>query len=146
MIITALANYYDQLLQEHPDKVARPGWSSKQVQGIIELAEDGSLRGIVPSEEKKGFTKLVPAQEKRAYGIAPNFLCDTAAYLLGIPKDAGSEKDIDRSRKCFEASRQKHHKILDGVDSPCAKAVLAFMDSWSPAAAMSNDAIHGSTS
>ena len=25
-----------------------------------------------------------------------------------------------------------HHKVLDGVDSPAAKAILAFFDSWEP--------------
>ena len=34
--------------------------------------------------------------------------------------------------QCFEACAALHHTLLDGVDSPAARAVLAFFDTWQP--------------
>ena len=58
-------------------------------------------------------------------------MCDNTSYLLGADEKGKPE----RSRQCFEACAALHHKVLDGVDSPAAKAILAFFDSWNPAAA-----------
>ena len=68
----------------------------------------------------------LPAAVKRTLGIEPNFLWDNAGYLLGIDGKGKPE----RSRKCFEASRRLHHALLDGVDSPAARAILAYFDRW----------------
>ena len=49
-------------------------------------------------------------------------LCDNASHLLGADEKGKPE----RSHQCFEACAALHHKVLDGVDSPAAKAILAF--------------------
>lgn len=55
-------------------------------------------------------------------------MCDNTSYLLGADEKGKPE----RSRQCFEACAALHHKVLDGVDSPASKAILAFFDSWEP--------------
>ena len=55
-------------------------------------------------------------------------MCANTSYLLGADEKGKPE----RSRQCFEACAALHHKVLDGVDSPAAKAILAFFDSWKP--------------
>ena len=65
---------------------------------------------------------------KRTVGVAANFLCDNAGYLLGID----SKGKPQRTRECFEASRSLHEQLLAGVDSPAARAVAAFFRSWDP--------------
>ena len=128
MMISALASYYDQLLREYPDKVARPGWTTCAVNNILVLSESGSLVRIVPMGDKHGTPKVVPAQAKKTSGVKADFLCDKAAYFFGIdPK-----MDSKRSRKCFEASKARHHEILDGVSSSVASAITAYFDTWDP--------------
>ena len=43
--------------------------------------------------------------------------------------------------ECFEACRALHHSILDGVDTPAAKAILRYFDAWQPAEAAEHPAL-----
>ena len=43
--------------------------------------------------------------------------------------------------ECFDACKQLHHLLLDGVDSVTAKAILAFFDAWNPATAHEHSAL-----
>ena len=38
----------------------------------------------------------------------------------------------ERSFKCFNEAAALHHKVLDGTESACARAILAFFDTWQP--------------
>lgn len=143
MIITALARYYEQLRRERPDKISQPGWCARLVSYDLVLSEDGDLIGLTPlmDDKGKGTEMMVPEQVKRAYGIAANFLCDNSTYILGIDDKGKPERSI----KCFEAARELHHRILDGVDSPPARAILAFFDQWRPEDALSNEAVENAS-
>ena len=70
----------------------------------------------------------VPAHVKRSSGVAANFLCDNSSYILGADEKGKQARAV----QCFEACAALHHKLLDGVDSPAARAVLAFFDTWQP--------------
>lgn len=135
MILSALADYYDQLLVD--GKVAAPGWCAKSVSFILELSQEGELRGIIPLEKGAEARRIVPEQVKRSVNVAANFLCDTSSYLLGVDAK-GNEK---RARTCFEAARELHHRVLDGVEGDCAQAVLRFFDRWEPGHASSHEAL-----
>ena len=136
MILQALTAYYEQLLKQ--GKVEAPGWDSKfKVSYELRLGPDGQLLALndlrqeVPKGKKTVIAPRelpVPHRVKRASGVAANFLCDNTSYLLGADEKGKPE----RSRQCFEACAALHHKVLDGVDSPAAKAILAFFDSWKP--------------
>ena len=70
----------------------------------------------------------LPQQVKRSVGIAPNFLCDNAKYVIGL---ADPDKDKpERVKSCHEAFCTLHHQILDDIDHPAARAILRFLDSW----------------
>lgn len=136
MILQALTAYYEQLLKQ--GKVEAPGWDSRfKVSYELRLGPDGQLLALndlrqeVPKGKKTVIAPRelpVPHRVKRASGVAANFLCDNTSYLLGADEKGKPE----RSRQCFEACAALHHKVLDGVDSPAAKAILAFFDSWVP--------------
>lgn len=136
MILQALTAYYEQLLAQ--GKVEAPGWDSKfKVSYELRLGPDGQLLALndlrqeVPKGKKTVIAPRelpVPHRVKRASGVAANFLCDNTSYLLGADEKGKPE----RSRQCFEACAALHHKVLDGVDSPASKAILAFFDSWEP--------------
>ena len=139
MILQALTAYYEQLVRQ--GKLSAPGWDdSFKVSYELRLNDAGQLVSVLDlrTETKMGKKTVlapramrVPAHVKRASGIAANFLCDNSTYLLGADEKGKPERSTD----CFKACAKLHHAILDGVDSPAARALLAYFDSWDPAQA-----------
>lgn len=139
MILQALTAYYEQLVRL--GKLSVPGWDdSFKVSYELRLNDAGQLVSVLGlrTETKMGKKTVlapramrVPAHEKRSSGIVANFLCDNSTYLLGADEKGKPERSTD----CFKACAKLHHTILDGVDSPAARALLAYFDSWDPAQA-----------
>ena len=139
MILQALTAYYEQLVRQ--GKLSAPGWDdSFKVSYELRLNDAGQLVSVLDlrTETKMGKKTVlapramrVPAHEKRSSGIAANFLCDNSTYLLGADEKGKPERSAD----CFKACAKLHHTIQDGVDSPAARALLAYFDSWDPAQA-----------
>ena len=144
MILQALTDYYRVL--EQAGKIDAPGWAPVKVSYALLLSENGTLEQVIDiqTEQPRG-KKMVsapqilslPAPVKRTVGVAANFLCDNAGYLLGID----SKGKPQRTRECFEASRSLHERLLAGVDSPAARAVTAFFRSWDPETAREHPAL-----
>ena len=138
MILDALTRYYQAV------NLPRPGWSKVKVSYGLKLNPDGSLQNVVsylrPAEKgnkQLPQSKEVPEPVKRSSGVNPNFLCDNSAYLLGVDQKGKPE----RAKKCFEAAKAFHQKLLAGVDSPAAQAVLAYFEHWDPDTALSHPEI-----
>lgn len=144
MILQALTRYYEDLLSR--GEIAAPGWAPAKISFALCLNENGELTQIVPTidEVSKGKKTVfqpqlitLPAAVKRTVSIAANFLWDNSAYLLGIDQKG----DPERSLKCFAAAAKLHHAVLDSVDSPNARAILAFFDTWEPEHAAEHPAL-----
>ena len=139
MILQALTAYYEQLVRQ--GKLSAPGWDdSFKVSYELRLNDAGQLLRVVPllTEKTAGKKTIlapramrVPAHVKRTVGVSANLLCDNSSYLLGADEKGKPERSAD----CFKACAKLHHAILDGVDSPAARALLAYFDSWDPAQA-----------
>ena len=139
MILQALTAYYEQLVRQ--GALSAPGWDdSFKVSYELRLNDAGQLTDVIDLRAEKPMGKKtvlsprvmrVPAHVKRTAGVAANFLCDNSSYLLGADEKGKPE----RAKQCFDACAALHHKLLDGVDSPAARAILAYFDSWSPAQA-----------
>lgn len=135
MILQALTQYYESMLKK--GKISRPGWSDADVTFAIVLNDDGSVDQIVSLETERLVGKKmvlrprsmkVPMQVKRSAGIAPNFLCDNAVYLLAVDV----KNDPKRTLECFYAAKELHLQILQDVCTPAADAVKAFWNTWNP--------------
>lgn len=144
MILQALTRYYEDLLSR--GEIAAPGWASAKISFALCLNQNGELTQIVPTMEEVAKGKkavmqpqlmVLPAAVKRTVSIASNFLWDNSAYLLGIDQKGKPE----RSRECFAAAAKLHHTVLDGIDSPNARAILAFFDTWEPERAAEHPAL-----
>ena len=131
MILQALTRYYEDLLTR--GEIAAPGWSPAKISFALCLDKNGAVIQFIPTMRevvagKKTVQRpqeiVLPAAVKRTAGVASNFLWDNSAYLLGIDQKGKPA----RSRECFQAAAQLHHAILDGVESPAARAILAFFD------------------
>ena len=138
MILQALTAYYEQLLKQ--GKVEAPGWDSRfKVSYELRLGPDGQLLALndlrqeVPKGKKTVIAPRelpVPHRVKRASGVAANLFCATIRPICWAQTQKGKP---ERSRQCFEACAALHHKVLDGVDSPAAKAILAiFLTAGTP--------------
>ncbi len=146
MILQSLYNYYQILL--HEGGIAAPGYTNELVSHAINLSTQGELLDIIPlyvpvQMGKKTVERPrrmnIPARVKRSGNIAANFLSDNAAYVLGLSdKDA---KDPDYAQKRFEDFRKLNIEILSQVDSPIARAVIAFLLNYDPIEAMNNPII-----
>ena len=144
MILQALTDYYQTLADS--GKISPLGWGLVKVAFALCIEADGRLTQVISvrEEQKKGNkTALMPqlmtlpAPVKRASGVAANFLCDTSGYLLGVD---GKGKP-QRSLECFQASKELHRALLGHVNSPAARAVLAFYDTWEPKLAAGHPAL-----
>lgn len=144
MILQALTEYYQSLAQA--GKIAAPGWGPVKVSFALYLTPDGTLEGVSSTqvEQAKGKKTVLaprsmslPAPVKRSSGIAANFLCDNSGYLLGVDNKGKPQRALE----CFAACRALHEKILDGVDTPAANALLAFFRSWEPEKALEHPAL-----
>ena len=135
MILQALTKHYEALAEQ--GKLARPGWSDTKVTFALAIDDSGELTQVLSlkTEQTRGKktvlapqSMLLPAPVKRTVGIDSNFLWDNSSYILGADAKGKPQRSLD----CFDACKALHHRLLDGVNSPVAKALLAFFDHWEP--------------
>ncbi len=144
MILQALVEHYEDLAAQ--GRLARPGWSDSKISYALYINDAGALEQAVSlkDERDQGKKKMLvprsmclPAPVKRSSGVAANFLWDNSSYILGIDEKG----KFRRSLECFAACKALHHLLLDGVDSPAARALLAFFDGWDPSRAREHPAL-----
>lgn len=145
MIINALCNYYDILIND-PDYGLPPiGYSRVAVSFALNISPHGKLLDIMDLREKDERGKkyianeyaIVPEQGGRS-GTTPKpyLLCDNSGYVIGISKDKK-----DAACKKFEAFRELHYSKLGGFDNKYSLALLNFLNKWNPVEAERNELI-----
>lgn len=144
MILQALTELFEDLVRQ--GKLSAPGWSNAKISYALCLDESGALVAVMPTqhEETAGKKTLLrpnlislPSTVTRTVGILPNFLWDNSSYLLGVDEKGKPE----RSLRCFRAAAELHHQLLSDVDTPAAKAILTYFDTWEPENARSCPAL-----
>ncbi len=144
MILQALTEYYRVLADR--GEISSFGWGQIGVSYALCIGSDGTLEQVicVQTQQTQGKktklapqTMLLPAPVKRSSGVAANFLCDNASYLLGIDNKGKQERTL----ACFEAARALHEKLLEKEESPAAKAVVTFFRNWKPQRAAEHPAL-----
>src|SRR6185437_13098294 len=129
--LAALARAYDRMAARN--EVPSFGYSIQNIGFLISLNEDGSVVGR-PANLRSGDGRkpialplAVPQPVKRTAGVAPNFLWDKTAYVLGVT--GGEGKRTADEHGAFIA---RHVKALTGHDDPGLKALLEFLAWWTP--------------
>lgn len=144
MILQSLVKHYENLAQQ--GEVSKLGWCHARVSYAINLSEDGQIVGVVSRkvEESRGRKTVwvpasmnVPEMVTRSSGVAANFLCDNAKYMLGIDKTENAQ----RITECFLATKEKHLKILEQAQGKTARAIVNYFLSWDPQKARENSII-----
>jgi CRISPR-associated protein Csd1 len=126
-ILASLVRAYDRL----PDKPLFR-YSSQNIGVVVSLNDDGSVANVIDWRDGEGTRRrarkmLVPQPPKRSSGIAPNFLWDKTAYVLGVT--AGEGKRTAREHAAF---KERHERDLAGIDDAGLKAFLLFLRQWTP--------------
>lgn len=131
MILSALTDYYQRLLDDPESGVAAPGYSQEKIGYAIVLAADGSVVAVEDEHDYEGKKRIakalnVPQPENRTMAVKSNFLWDKTSYALGV---SASSK---RSEQEHAAFKELHRQALAGSDDPGLRALLVFLDVWSP--------------
>ncbi len=135
MILQALTDYYQTLTES--GEIAKLGWDPAKVSFALYLGDDGRLERVVDirTEQQRGKKTVVapqmmvlPAAVKRSSGVTANFLWDNSSYILGIDNKGKPQ----RTAACFSVCKELHETLLSKIDSPSAKTLLAFFQTWNP--------------
>jgi len=144
MILQALNQYYQRLLNDDQSGVSRPGYSKAKVSFALVLSPAGQLLQVIDlREQRKGKAVPramdVPEREKgrTSTKVLANFLCDNPGYVLGIHNDDSPE----RRRAKFHSFREKHRLIACESSDPGLLAVGRFLDGWDPDKACNHAAL-----
>jgi CRISPR-associated protein Csd1 len=137
MILQRLAEYYDRLREDAETSSSLPvlGYSLQKISFCIVLDQSGNLvqfQDLREKESKRAIPKqmLVPGGAKPSgQGLNPCFLWDNAAYLLGFKPD---DDKPERTRRCFEAFRDRHMALASEIPSAAFHAVCEFLRNWAP--------------
>lgn len=124
-LLTSLARAYDRLPDAPPY-----GFSTEKIGFVISICDDGTARVIdLRGDEKKRPPRMtmVPQAVKRTAGVAPNFLWDKTAYVLGLTGGEGK-----RTAQEHQAFKDRHFEWLSGTDDPGLRAFLRFLQGWVP--------------
>jgi CRISPR-associated protein Csd1 len=130
--LASLVRAYDRLFER--GEAPAFGYSVEKIGFLIPLNDDGGVAGppidLREGEGNKKTPRLmqVPASFKRP-GITPRsfFLWDNTSFALGVSTD---EKKAGHER--LEAFRELHARELAGTNDPGLKALLQFIEAWSP--------------
>ena len=101
MILKALADYYERMLNDPEYDVAPPGFERKAIPFLIVLDKKGNFINVRDTRTGEGKKKtarefIVPQGEKKTSGVKANLLWDNPQYLFGVPK-TNTEKDLSRA-------------------------------------------------
>lgn len=130
-ILASLVRAYDRLAERGD---APPfGYSQEKIGFLISLGSDGSVAhapvDLRHGEGRKKTYRLlsVPQPVKRTSGIAPNFLWDKSAYVLGVTASEGNRTALEHEK--FVA---QHREWLRGSNDEALQALLRFLAHWKP--------------
>ncbi|AVT81269.1 type I-C CRISPR-associated protein Cas8c/Csd1 [Rhodopseudomonas palustris] len=129
--LAALVRAYDRMAQR--GDVPPFGYSQQNIAFVIPLNADGTVAGapidlrLGEGRKKTARQLAVPQPIKRTSGVAPNFLWDKTAYVLGVTTGEGK-----RTAQEHQAFRDQHQAWLAGSTDEGLQALLRFLEAWTP--------------
>jgi CRISPR-associated protein Csd1 len=134
MILQSLVSHYDRLATDPESGCAPEGFSRERVHFGLVIGKDGRLAQVLDLRRQAGRKQvprevIVPQGPKKSVNIAASFLWGSTAYVLGAD-DKGKPA---RTANCHTAFKELHQRLLEPSTDDGARAVLRFLDTWSPA-------------
>lgn len=133
MLLQRLVESYEVMLEDEGCEVPTYGYCMANVHYAAVISKEGELKSLVSLKVLNDAGKkyvpvsmVVPQQAKKTSGISSNFLCENATYVFGVDfKDKPS-----KAKQSFEAFRERHLEILEGLDNAECQAFVAFIENW----------------
>lgn len=135
MILQSLHALYDRLAGDERYRLPDPGYSRQKIAFRVVVTPAGELVEFQDARIHEGGRSrsrqmLVPGDSKSTgQGINPCFLWDNGGYLLGYKP---GDKKPERTRKTFEAFRDRHLALEREIDDDAFSAVCRFLERWRP--------------
>jgi len=111
------------------EKAPPYGFSSEKIGFCVVLRTDGSVAEVIDlrdtDKKRSPVLRLVPQAVKRTAGIAPNFLWDKSAYVLGVTAGEGKRTAEEHAR-----FRDKHLEWLAEATDEGLVALRRFLEGW----------------
>lgn len=132
MILKALYDYYHR-----SDNLPIPGMEEKEIGFLLVLTKEGQFVRMEDCRVDKNHAKsyLVKKHVNRTSAVAPNYLYDNAAYVMGfcdmskVKKEADKEKEETKTINCLEDFKKKIHSIASVFpENESLRAVLHFYE------------------
>lgn len=132
MILSALTDYYQRLLERDEAGISPFGYSQEKIGYALLLSTEGELLDVqdirVLSGKKPQPKSLsVPQPEKRTSGVKSNVLWDKTSYVLGV-----SAKGSERTVQEHQVFKALHQQMLAEETDPGLQALLKFLERWEP--------------
>jgi CRISPR-associated protein Csd1 len=127
--LAALVRAYDRMSVR--DEVPAFGYSQEKIAFLIPLRSDGTVAhdpiDLRQGDGKKQVVPLmaVPQPTKRTSGIAPNFLWDKTAYVLGVTAGEGKRTALEH-----QAFVYNHRQWLAASNDEGLQATFRFLQNW----------------
>ena len=134
MILQTLNNCYQRFKDDPSIDIPLTGFSRQKIHFCLVINREGEIVQVKDLRDVSG-KKAVPVEltvpqigKKRSVGIEPNFTWDNTAYVLGVDNKGKN----DRASDCFKTFKEMHHEIGDHIQDDGMKALLKFLDHWTP--------------
>ena len=131
MILSALNDYYQRLLDDDSANISPPGYSQGKISYVIMLKENGEVIDVLDIRDTSGKKPAprdltLPQAPKRSVNIASCFLWDKTSYVLGV---SASSKRSEHEHAAFKVL---HQNALANESDPGLQALLNFLERWHP--------------
>ena len=136
-ILQALASRYER--QACAGEAPILGFAPVPIGFAIVLTASGDYcttqdERVDDGRKRRGRIVMAPAAPKRTLGVASGAFWDRTSYVLGRTQagDGGLAKDAARVAREHAAFVARHTAMLDDSDDPGCRALLRFLQDWSP--------------
>jgi CRISPR-associated protein Csd1 len=131
MILGALANYYDRLVEDRErSKIPPIGYSYEQISYALVLTPEGVPLRLEPHLDTSGKTprpkRLAVPLTERTSGVRAKFLWDNTSYVFG--QSARSKRTAEEHADF----KKRHETLLAGETDQGLCAVFQFLTGWAP--------------
>lgn len=144
MMISALCAYYDFLVKR--GEALPKGYSKVSITHVVTLNKEGCPVGVIPrfvdENGKKVYNdfSLFPKRTEKP-GIDANIVEHRPVYLFGLEVKDGKFEVTAKATKSHADFVRKNTVFFEGIDSPLARAFMAFIRMWDPASQTENEVL-----
>ena len=129
MILKALADYYQRLLDDPSTDIAPLGFEQKAISFLVVINESGGFESVRDIREGTGAKRLgrislVPKSVKRAVNVLPNLCWDTSPYVFG--RVLRSDK-LAKLKTIKKKSLSEKKRVLKKLQTRCVEQHEAFV-------------------